>query len=89
MILYVSPICVYRCSGHVPFLTADDYEKHMTELMEEIHNNIPKVFVNYILLLNVSQVYLSYMNVWITAHYKQIMFRYIIDVVLTIHASAM
>ncbi|XP_065915128.1 phospholipase B1, membrane-associated-like [Dysidea avara] len=45
------------CSGDVPYLTADDYEKYMTELMEEIHNNIPKVFVNYMLLFNVSQVY--------------------------------
>ena len=52
-------VMYYRCSGDVPFLTADDYEKHMTELMEEIHSNIPKVFVNYILLLNVSQVHLS------------------------------
>ena len=62
------PIYYHRCSGHVPYLTADDYEKHMTELMEEIHNNIPKVFVNYILLFNVSQVRLSLMNSHITAH---------------------
>ena len=59
IILYVPSNCAYRCSGHIPYLTADNYEKHMTELMEEIHSNIPKVFVNYILLLNVSQVHLS------------------------------
>ena len=45
-----------RCSGDVPFLTADDFEKHLTELLEEIHANIPKVFINYILLFNISQV---------------------------------
>ena len=34
----------------------------MTELMEEIHNNIPKVFVNYMLLFNVSQVCMCVIN---------------------------
>ena len=34
----------------------------MTELMEEIHNNIPKVFVNYMLLFNVSQVCICVIN---------------------------
>lgn len=46
----------YSCSGEVPFLTPDDYEKHLTELLEEIHNKIPRVFVNYVLLFNISQV---------------------------------
>ena len=51
-----------RCTGNEPLLTADDYEKHMTELMEEIHNNIPRVFVNYILIYNVSEVIINIMS---------------------------
>ena len=58
MLYYSSSSHVHccSCSGQTPYLTADDFEKHLTELLEEIHNNIPRVFVNYILLFNISLV---------------------------------
>jgi hypothetical protein len=44
------------CSGDVPNLTPDDFEKHMTETLEEVRKHIPKVFVNLVLLGNISEV---------------------------------
>ena len=47
---------IFRCTGRVSSLTADDYENHMTQLMEEIRQNIPRVFVNFVSIYNVSEV---------------------------------
>ena len=47
--------CV-RCSGKFPSLTVDDYENHTREVLEEVRKNIPKVFVNLVLLGNISGV---------------------------------
>ena len=44
------------CSGDVPTLTADDFEKNMRETLEEVHKHIPKLFVNLVLLGNISEV---------------------------------
>ena len=46
----------YSCSGHFPGLTADDYQKYLNETLAEIHKNIPKVFVNLVLMGNISEV---------------------------------
>lgn len=45
-----------RCSGDVPTLTPDDFEKHLRETLEEIRKSIPKVFVNLVPLGNISEV---------------------------------
>ena len=42
------------CSGDVPTITADDFEKNMQETLEEVCKNIPKLFVNLVLLGNIS-----------------------------------
>ena len=44
------------CSGDVPTLTADDFEKHLRETLEEVRKHIPKLFVNLVLLGNISEV---------------------------------
>ena len=43
-------------SVDVPNLTADDFEKHMRETLEEVRKHIPKLFVNLVLLGNISEV---------------------------------
>ena len=56
--------CVYMhcangscsCSGDVPNLTPDDFEKHMRQTLEEVRKHIPKLFVNLVLLGNISEV---------------------------------
>ena len=50
---FFSPI---SCSGDVPNLTPDDFEKNMRETLEEVRKYIPKVFVNLVLLGNISEV---------------------------------
>ena len=37
-------------------LTADEYETHLTSALEEIRQNIPRVFVNLVPMANLSQV---------------------------------
>ena len=48
------PLC--RCSGDIPFLTPDDFEKHLIEILEEVRKKLPRTFVNLIPLFNISQV---------------------------------
>ena len=52
-----------RCSGDIPFLTPDDYEKHLVEVLEEVRKKLPRTFVNLIPLFNISQVR-RHMCVW-------------------------
>ena len=47
----------HSCSGDFPFLTADDYEYHLRETLEEVRKNIPRVFVNLVLVGNLSEVW--------------------------------
>ena len=47
---------IISCSGEVPSLTPDDFEKHLTETLEEVRKHIPKLFVNLVLLGNISEV---------------------------------
>ena len=47
----------HSCSGDFPFLTADDYEYHLRETLEEVRKNIPRVFVNLVLIGNLSEVW--------------------------------
>jgi len=47
---------LHSCSGNFSQLTADDYEMHLREILEEIRKNIPKVFVNLVLIGNISEV---------------------------------
>ena len=46
----------FSCSGKIPTLTADDYEEHMREVLEKVRQHIPKVFVNLVLMGNLSGV---------------------------------
>ena len=46
---------VYSCSGDVPTITTDDFEKNMRETLEEVRKNVPKLFVNLVLLGNISE----------------------------------
>ena len=44
------------CSGDIPTLTADAFDKHLRETLEEVRKHIPKLFVNLVLLSNISEV---------------------------------
>jgi dihydrodipicolinate synthase/N-acetylneuraminate lyase len=44
------------CSGDIPTLTVDDYDKHLREVLKEVESKIPKVFVNLVLMGNLSGV---------------------------------
>ena len=44
------------CSGDIPTLTVNDYEHHLREIIKEVEAKIPKVFVNLVLMGNVSEV---------------------------------
>ena len=46
----------YRCSDDVPFITADDFEKNLRYVLDEIHSKIPRVFVNLVEVFNGSMV---------------------------------
>lgn len=52
------------CSGVVPTLTVNDYEHHLREVLEEVRKHIPKVFVNLVLLGNISEVGAIVQWVW-------------------------
>ena len=56
LLLVTLCINLLSCSGDVPNLTPDDFEKHMRETLEELRKNIPKLFVNLVLLGNISEV---------------------------------
>ena len=47
---------IYRCSDDVPFITADDFEKNLRYVLDEIHSKMPRVFVNLVEVFNVSLV---------------------------------
>ncbi len=50
-------LCVLaRCLGVFPSLTPDEWEYHMNEVLSEVYKQIPKVFVNLILIGNISEV---------------------------------
>ena len=49
-------IILYSCSGDVPTITADDFEKNMRETLEEVRKNIPKLFAKLVLLGNIPEV---------------------------------
>ena len=40
----------------MPTITADNFEKNMRETLEEVQKHIPKLFVNLVLLGNISEV---------------------------------
>ena len=46
-------------SGNVPLINATDFEKYLYEVLEEIRNKIPRVFVNIVELFNISMVCLT------------------------------
>lgn len=45
-----------RCSGDVPTLTPEDFEKNLNRTLEEVRKKIPKLFVNLVLMGNISEV---------------------------------
>lgn len=51
-----SSLSMCRCSGDVPYITADDFETNLRELLEEVHSKIPRVFVNLVEIFNMSMV---------------------------------
>ena len=44
------------CSGEVPTINPDDYDKYLRDVLEEVRKNIPKVFVSLVLMGNISEV---------------------------------
>lgn len=40
----------------MPTLTVDDYDKHLRNVLKEVKAHIPKVFVNLVLMGNISEV---------------------------------
>jgi hypothetical protein len=44
------------CSGDIPALRADEYDKHLRDVLKEVEAKIPKVFVNLVLMGNLSWV---------------------------------
>ena len=53
--LHGSSNVIHSCSGDVPTITADNFERNMRETLEEVCKNIPKLFVNLVLLGNISE----------------------------------
>jgi phospholipase B1 len=51
------------CSDDVPYLTADDFESNLRDILEEVHSKIPRVFVNLVQLFNLSMVYEKSKNI--------------------------
>jgi len=47
---------VCRCSGEYPYLNPNDYDHFLREVLEEVRENVPKVFVNLVLMGNISEV---------------------------------
>lgn len=56
ILIGANDLCL-ACSGNVPFLTADDFEKNLIDVLEEVRTKIPRVFVNLVPMFNLSQVY--------------------------------
>ena len=52
---FSNAVCTCSCSGDVPTITADNFEKNVQEIwiLEEVRKNIPKLFVNLVLLGNI------------------------------------
>ena len=46
----------------MPFLTADDFEKHLVAVLEKVRENIPRMFVNIGELFNISLVRMLFTN---------------------------
>lgn len=44
------------CSGIVPTLSVDDYERNLRNVLEEMRKNISKLFVNLVQIGNISEV---------------------------------
>ena len=51
-------LCHCRCLHIIPYLSPDDYEKHLNETLTEIKKSLPRTFVNLVLMGNLSQVIL-------------------------------
>ncbi len=49
-------VCTFSCSGEIPDINPVDYDKYLREVLEEVRQNIPKVFVNLVLMGNISEV---------------------------------
>lgn len=45
------------CTLAFPFLDAKEYEKHLTTVIEKVHKELPRTFVQIVEMFNVSQVY--------------------------------
>ena len=52
----VGETALFSCSGDVPTIMADDFKKNIRETLEEVCKPIPKLFVNLVLLGNISEV---------------------------------
>ena len=52
----VSVCFIHRCFGEVFTLTGEDFEQHVRDVLEELRKNIPKLFINMVLLGNVTEV---------------------------------
>jgi hypothetical protein len=44
------------CSGDIPALRVDKYDKHLRDVLKEVEAKIPRVFVNLVLMGNLSWV---------------------------------
>ena len=49
-------LVIGRCSGDVPTLTPEDFEMNLNKTLEEVRKKIPKLFVNLVLMGNISEV---------------------------------
>ena len=49
-------LCNTRCSGTYPGISPDLYERDIRRVLERVRRNIPKVFVNLVSMLNMSEV---------------------------------
>ena len=56
--LFLNDLIFFKisCSGDVPFITADDFEHNLRDVLEEVRTNIPRVFVNLVQIFNLSMV---------------------------------
>jgi phospholipase B1 len=56
LLIGANDLCI-ACLHIIPYLSPDDYEKHLNETLTEIKKSLPRTFVNLVLMGNLSQIY--------------------------------
>jgi hypothetical protein len=53
-------LTLYSCSDKIRFLTPDDFESNLRDTLEQVRQDIPRVFVSVVEIFNLSLVWYMY-----------------------------